>query len=856
MQRDDDEVKLKEYKKTLESAWYTNSTKINTYMKKLQHAENQISDLEQTVKDSDMRAKDMEQGLTAQFEAREADMAEKMAKKEKELAKAVAGEKQKEGWDKEEVVEAKGKAQEENAVMAQAVKANKDLEEGQKTAQTNLDILKKKEQIEVKSAEEKVSSLELTTDLEKVNEDMANKKVSSSKADAERIATEAQKLAAEKVANAKAELAHQVAKMKTKIQKMEDKFRESQQLAEANEKARIAKAQAAADKVVDSVDERNRAIQGQSQMAEEKLSNEDEKLKYMKEELERTKAQMKEMEIAQAKEEERFKLQAKKDADRIAARAGVRTVAAEEKKEAETAQTSLATKSAELEKAANRVKELSGHKDDLVKKTTKLQQKLEHAEYKVFLEKKKSADLEMKLKKTQVTAEMNDKTAKHDAELGEAKEDKSQHMEVQYKYEVKAAEALKQQIAMEQAKNALHFSKGQKWEAKAQKYKQAMYAAEAHARRIATRVRKKWAMKLIKEQDAHTKALLKLKHFVSMRQAKHDAEILKIQAQKSSAQNKAEKAEAAGANQEEVFKYVAGMLGDQAVKGKVLRDYMMHMGKIRKKFNKNMGKEWKAEIKKLKQELDKYKNGQAMAKEKLKVMELQHEVKEEKKQQVVKMEVKRSQELDIQTLLAAAIKEASKGSESRSPEENRKRVDAAIDAVTKTVNAADDQKGKALARSADAALEREESSNPEGMQAKIKALEKENAELRKKAGLPSASEEADDAADHEEKERPNHEIGPSMTPKQKRLMSQLDSLVKMSSLPTKNLKVETDVEDKPREDIPKPPADDAADPEVPASQNSEEKMGEAIEVGPGGPPDPQVGELEKGAFLMASPLRK
>merc|ERR1711988_1910682 len=183
----------------------------------------------------------------------------------------------------------------------------------------------------------------------------------------------------------------------------------------------------------------------------------------------------------------------------------------------------LAQKEQALQSAMARANQLSKQNDGLQRQLEKFKNKAERSEYKVSLEKQKAAKAAMNLEKQKIATAAIRRTAKHDQELGEAKNAKDGRMEVKYKYEVKAAEALKQQIAMEQSKSAVSFSKNQKWEAKAQKYKQAMYAAEAHARRIAARVRKKWAMKMIKEQDTHTKSLMKLKHLIAVRQAKHDA---------------------------------------------------------------------------------------------------------------------------------------------------------------------------------------------------------------------------------------------------------------------------------------------------------------------------------------------
>ena len=92
-------------------------------------------------------------------------------------------------------------------------------------------------------------------------------------------------------------------------------------------------------------------------------------------------------------------------------------------------------------------------------------------------------------------------------------------MEKKYKFQVKSNGAFRQQVQMLQAKNSLGDSKSLKWQSKAQKYKQMLQGAFNHAREVASRVRKEWAMKMIKEQDKHTKELMKIKNLMGKRQA-------------------------------------------------------------------------------------------------------------------------------------------------------------------------------------------------------------------------------------------------------------------------------------------------------------------------------------------------
>jgi len=511
----------------------------------------------------------------------------------------------------------------------------------------------------------------------------------------------------------------------------------------------------------------------------------------------------------------------------------------------ESADTKLAQKEAALQAALKRADDLSKNKDTIQKSADKFEQKFKESEYTISVHQKKVRDLELKLEKAELNLKTIKEQAGNDKELGEAQLDDQGRMEKRYKFEVKKAEAMKVQIALEQSKNAVGFTRSQKWEAKAQKFKQAMYAAEQHARRIAARVRKKWAMKLINEQDKHTKHLLKLKHLIALRQTKHDAEILKIQTKEESAQRSADKFKAKSGNQGEITKYIAGLVAEQAVRGRVLRKYMVNMDKIRKKYNKKLGKEWTDEIKRLQGQLKAYKNGKVIAGLKYKIMKLKSEKKAAGNQKRVKIEVKRSQELDIQTLLGAAIKQATKGSEHRSADENRRRVDVAVASVVNTVKAADDKKGKALAQNALAHEEEEFETpvdrNPASMQNTIKHLAKENRELRERLARAGTKT----GALVESNAEPKQQATPKkkLTRKQQKLLGKLDNLLKMSGLPKKNLKIESDSQPQHEVELPKPPADDTMKTEQSSAGGS---AGEADELG----------ELRKGAFLVPAEDRE
>lgn len=851
-QRAEDEHHIQLFQQDVQSRWYVNTSKLTTLTKQKQHLENAVQDLESQIRADDIKHNETLAGMKAEFQAEERDLVARWEKRLSKSRKKAEGEKQEEAWDKEEQKAAEKKAGEDNAAMAAAVKENQGLNAVEEQTKAKLSALAKKEDQEVQEAEAKENSLELKAELEKVNEDMAEAKVNASKADAELKSKEATDSAGKAVKEARKAAQRKVEDLRRKMERLQEQYAREEEIRQAREQEKRTEERVKADEELEKAEEKKKEVQVQEQEANAKAGDATEQMNTLKEELERERAQLKEQEIAQEKEEERFKTQIKEDQGRIRKRAGARTTAEAEKQEVEATETKLAMKDAELEKAVARADELAKHKDALQKKHDDMKVKLEHAEYRLSLEKKKSATNAIELQKRQLELNMVKQSAKHDRELGESKSGHDEQMENKYKYQVKATQALKEQVGMARQKAALNYAKNQKWEAKAQKYKQAMYEAENHARRIASRVRKKWVMKMINEQDAHTKELLKLKSVIALRAAKNDAEILKVKNQRDAAQRQEAKAEGKATNGEQITNYVAGLVAEQAMRGKVLRNYMFNLEKIRGKYQKNLKNEEYEEIKKLKHELDQYKNGREIAGYKYKIMKLQNQLKEADHQKEIHMEVKRSQELDIQTLMAAAIKRASRGSEQRSAEENRKRVDAAVEAVIRTVKAADDEKGSKLARDAIKEVDGESKpvdGNPIKMRETIARLQKENQMLRTKMkGNPKG--DVDAFKDEEDEEGPP-EVPVSVpgipkpsgqTNTQKKLLTKLNNLIKLSYLPKKNNKVETDVREVHHEDP-------ATQEEKSGASNEEGKREEDSEA-PRVYDATQLGELRKDALLV------
>jgi len=420
-------------------------------------------------------------------------------------------------------------------------------------------------------------------------------------------------------------------------------------------------------------------------------------------------------------------------------------------------------------------------------------------------------------------------------------------MEKKFKFQVKSGEATKQQLQVLQAKATLRDAKGQKYEALASKYKQEMYAALKHSRSIAARVRKSWAMKLIHEQDMHTQEIQKLKAKMAMRQAKFDQEVVKLHDKVDSSDRVADKASNNAGNMAMREKYIAGLVAEQAVQGRVLRKYMNSMSKIRRKYNGKLSLEWEAEIKKLKKKIQAYKNGRNLTAAKYKILQLEHQIKQIKKRKEIHLEIKRAQNLDIATLLHGAISDAQKGSAKRSGVENRKRVVAAVNAVISSVMANDRGKARAIASKAIHGADMPDQAAREStLQAELKAERARNAALQarlnSKAGIPSPpkveQKKTQEAVPKQAKNTPDEPYAnKAMTKKQRVLWKQLQGLVKMSALNRKNLVAFSEKRGVYKAALPKPPP----------------KANSSLKAHPHYPllPSSELGAIRKGAFLPA-----
>jgi len=360
-----------------------------------------------------------------------------------------------------------------------------------------------------------------------------------------------------------------------------------------------------------------------------------------------------------------------------------------------------------------------------------------------------------------------------------------------------------------------------------------MYAALAHARRIGERVRKTWATKLVKEQDAHTKGVEKLKHAMETRQAKYDAKIVKLATQKDAAEVSADKAKSSAGNQGEMTKYIAGLVGEQAVRAKVLRVYMNNMAKIRQKYNKKLGSEWKDRIKSLTKELTAYKNGKEFTRLKYQIMKLKNRLQNTKKKKHIKLELKRAQHLDIQTLLHAAISHAQRGSEQRTGKDNQHRVIAAVNAVVKTVMGADRKKGAQLARRA---IRNSKYNKLKSAVAELKMRNKKLQErLAAQQGKPAAEHPGQDSAPTPQRNKNMRQI----VKKRKRLWKELHNLVKISKSPEAEANLRTK---KKTQVLPQKGSTTMKTQDVGASSPP-------FVFGGGAESDAKIGELRKGAFL-------
>jgi len=771
---------------------------VMSWKKKVRNSKDKIKDLTAEVKDNDRKFKEMESGLKAKFMADERDALKKVGKKLKKQSKVTKGEKQKEKWDQRTVLKAKKMAKQEGKLMAKAMKGAEKAATAASSTKSKLTKLKRLEKAEVKQGKRKINKLKLKDDLEKLKQNNAEAKISAVKVRALRANKSVAKTEKREVKKVLSKEETKVRRLKRELTKMQERYATRERVSKAEMQRRVERIRLAKDKEVDTAKKEAGQKQEKEDKAEQAAASIKKKEVRLRDELVEQKRELKKTVKREQKEQVFFKKQVKKDAGRIKKRAGSRTVAVAEEKRIRKLQASLAIKSAALKRATARLNKLSTGKDAVQQAADNYKRKLKHAKYRVYTEKKKQRELKLALKKMQVKYEMSSKHAKNEEMLGESGSGKDalKNMEMRYKSQVKETQAFSEKLEMLTAKSTKSYSRSQKWEAKAKQYKQAMDAALLHARRIGERVRKGWATKLIKEQDDHIKEIQKLKNRMVIRQAKYDAEVIKLNDKANAAETAMDSAKNSAGNQGMMTQYIAGLVGEQRVKGRVLRKYMTKMGKIRKKYNTKLGEEWKEEIKRQKKELDAYKNGRKMTKLKYKIMLLKQKLKAKKKQRHMNLEVKRAQNLDIQTILHAALSRAQQGSKKRTAEENRQRVVSAVNAVVKTVMSADRVKGNELAKQA---IHTEPAATPSDHEQKLEAavekLKQQNTALKGKlAAKDNKTRNKDtDKSNISPKVVVSTDVKNSegskkkkLTAKQAKLWNQLHSLVKMSELPGAN----------------------------------------------------------------------
>ena len=850
--------KMKTFEKAAEKNFAMKKGTVAKEEKKVRDLKNKVKHLKSEIKDDKKMAKDMKIGLKAKYEAEERDVIRNEERKVAEQKRKVAGEKQKDEWDKTKAAEASDEAAKEKKVMGEAVKANTGLKEQEQNAENNLKKLEKREEQEVEGATKKVRDLKLKADLEKVSEDNAKTKVSGAKAKYAEKAKEELDMAKKEEAAIKSKADHEIKKMQRKVSNLKQEEKSEVALEKQKAKIKMEQNQIEADKQISAINNREGQFQTKAQEAQKQIEQQKERISALEDKVKNAKNTVKEEERIASRQVKELQKTVKKDAKRIAKRAGLRTVDAAQKVELKSEQTQMKIDEKELETDRKKLAQLTRADDKDSRKAAALQTKLKQEQYKAFLLRKKGQEAKLELKKEKIKERIAEKTAKDSEAIGRNEENRGEKaMFEKYKAEAKLVATVKNQLAQEQSKVALGSSKATKFEAEAQKYKNGMTAAQLHSRRIADRVRKKWAAKLISEQDAHTKEILKLKKLMAVRQTKHDTAVRKLRGQVRRLSSAKSKYKGAAQNEAQQMKYMASQLGEQSTKEHVLQKYMQKSGEQRQRYMKKLVAGYDKQARKLKKKIKDLQNGREVAKLREQIMGMKQQAKADARKRTIKMELKRSQNLDIQSLLYAAIKEAGKGAHNLPPAVARKRVKAAVMAVTQLVGAADKRKGKEIADQAIMDVDQHMPLISGGGAQNARELQQENAKLRAKLARleaaqqvpiqPTVKEMQQSAAKHQMNK------GGKMTRQQKNLMGKLDNLLRLQKLPRRNAKIEEDQPLKKRE-VSRLLANELGEA---AQRRKEESWDLQLEnakkvAGLAPAPDKEVGELEKGAFLVPS----
>ena len=282
---------------------------------------------------------------------------------------------------------------------------------------------------------------------------------------------------------------------------------------------------------------------------------------------------------------------------------------------------------------------------------------------------------------------------------------------------------------------------------------------------------------------------------------------------------------------------------------------------------------WHAEVqqvKKLKKKVKQLQNGHTIAKLRERIMSMKQKAMLKAGNQKVKLELKRSQNLDIQSLLHAAIDEAGKHAHHMTAEMHRKRVRAAVMAVTQLVGAADRKKGKEIADEAMQDIYTPMRPISPGDKKYVSKLESQNKRLRAKLQRYEAAGKIPVKKGPVELERAairraGTRGGGRLSSKQQTLMGKLDNLIKLDNLPGANRKVSEssaktmppaaelgEVQQLPSSELGEAQRRQKGRQEEEFTNRVDDQLHHAAEVAGVRNVDDEVGELKKGAFLVPS----
>lgn len=358
---------------------------------------------------------------------------------------------------------------------------------------------------------------------------------------------------------------------------------------------------------------------------------------------------------------------------------------------------------AQSQKAGDEVKSLRKENKKLTSQTEKYKEKIGHAQYRTALSKQEVQVLTKQLEKLRHQHRQLKEDLKSTA-TSDVAESKAKLSKRKFQAELQATQEAAQQVQTMKARSELLEAKLSRLQLRADKFKHEVHNEIENGKRDASALRARWSTKVIKEESQHAETLMKMKHQMELEDLSAAREKQQTKNKIKDSKKSEERAKAQAQNSKLKADYAMNVVGQEKVQGDVTHNYMKNMREIRIKYYKNFKKEFKAEVKRMKQEISDFKTHKKHAEAIEEMLDLKEQIRQarmnaKRRSKKLKSHItvdhsnphnpqdtgRRYGALDIGTLLTSSLHKVQQGAAHITKGEYRDRVSRVVSAVADTV---------------------------------------------------------------------------------------------------------------------------------------------------------------------------